>query len=158
VQFIPSLLLVLPAGHVADHYDRRRIVLACLIAECVAIALLAVTSARGAFGETAIFATLFAIGVARAVEFPTSMALARALFRALLFPRAAAAGAAAAQTGMIAAPALGVFLYAAGVHVVYGACAALFAAAAVLVATIRYERSPPPREPPTLRSLFAGVA
>src|SRR5215468_2514463 len=35
VQFIPSLLLVLPAGHVADHYDRRRIVLVCVIIECL---------------------------------------------------------------------------------------------------------------------------
>src|SRR5262249_12289164 len=33
VQFVPSLLLVLPAGHVADHYDRRRIVLVCVIVE-----------------------------------------------------------------------------------------------------------------------------
>src|SRR5215831_10880977 len=40
VQFIPSLLLVLPAGHIADHYDRRRIVLVCVVIECVAIALL----------------------------------------------------------------------------------------------------------------------
>jgi MFS family permease len=158
VQFVPSLLLVLPAGHVADHYDRRRIVFVCVIVEAVAIAALALSSARGVIGETAIFATLFAIGVARAVEFPTSMALAPALVPAALFPRAAAAGAAAAQTAMIVGPALGGFLYVAGVHVVYGVCAVLFVAAAVLVSTVRYERPPPPREPPTLRSLFAGVA
>ena len=30
VQFVPSLLLALPAGHVADQYDRRRVVLACI--------------------------------------------------------------------------------------------------------------------------------
>ena len=46
VQFVPSLLLVLPAGHIADHYDRRRIVLVCVIVEGLAIALLAVASAR----------------------------------------------------------------------------------------------------------------
>ena len=28
-QFLPFLLLILPAGHVADSYDRRRILLAC---------------------------------------------------------------------------------------------------------------------------------
>jgi MFS family permease len=86
VQFVPSLLLVLPAGHVADHYDRRRIVRVCVIVECVAIGLLAIASARAQFGEVAILATLFAIGVARAVEFPTSMALAPALVPAALFP------------------------------------------------------------------------
>lgn len=158
VQFVPSLLLVLPAGHLADHYDRRRIVRACLIVECVAIAILALLGVRGGSGEMAIFATLFAVGIARAVEFPTSMALAPALVPATLFPRAAAAGAAAAQTAMIVGPALGGFLYVAGVHIVYGVCAVLFIVAAALVSTIRYERPPPPREPPTLRSLFAGFA
>jgi MFS family permease len=157
VQFLPSLLLVLPAGHLADHYDRRRIVLACVIVECLAIGLLALASARAQFGESAILATLFAIGVARAVEFPTAMALAPALVPAALFPRAAAAGAAAAQTAMIVGPALGGFAYVAGAHVVYGIAALLFFAAALLVSTIRYERTPAPREPPTLRSLFAGV-
>jgi MFS family permease len=157
VQFVPSLLLVLPAGHIADHYDRRRIVLACVIVECLAIALLAVASARSNFGEMAILATLFAIGVARAVEFPTAMALAPALVPAGLFPRAAAAGAAAAQTAMIAGPALGGFVYVAGAHVVYGIAALLFLAAAFLISSVRYERPPQPREPPTLRSLFAGM-
>jgi MFS family permease len=158
VQFIPSLLLVLPAGHVADHFDRRRIVLACVIVECVAIAILAIASARSSFGEAAILATLFAIGVARAVGFPTAMALAPALVPAALFPRAAAAGAAAAQTAMIVGPALGGFIYVAGAHVVYGVAAVLYLGAAILVSTIRYERPPVPREPPSLRTLFAGAA
>jgi MFS family permease len=158
LQFVPSLLLALPAGHIADHFDRRRIVRACVIVECIAIALLAVASARARFGEAAILGTLFAIGVARAVEFPTAMALAPALVPARLFPRAAAAGAAAAQTAMIVGPALGGFIYVAGAHVVYGVAALLFLAAAILVSTIRYERPPAPREPPTLRTLFAGAA
>ena len=158
VQFIPSLLLVLPAGHLADQHDRRRIVLTCIIVECIAIGLLAFAGARGGFGELAIFATLFAIGVARAIEFPTAMALAPALVPAALFPRAAAAGASAAQTAMIAGPALGGFLYVAGAHVVYAAAAFLYFCAALLIASVRYERPPQPREPPTLRSLFAGFA
>jgi MFS family permease len=58
---------------------------------------------------------------------------------------------------MIVGPALGGFAYVAGAHVVYGIAALLFFAAALLVSMIRYERPPAPREPPTLRSLFAGV-
>jgi len=85
------------------------------------------------------------------------MALAPALVPAGLFPRAAAAGAAAAQTAMIAGPALGGFVYVAGAHVVYGIAALLFLAAAFLISSVRYERPPQPREPPTLRSLFAGM-
>ena len=158
VQFIPSLLLVLPAGHLADQHDRRRIVMLCIVVECVAIGLLAFAGARAAFGEAAIFATLFAVGVARAIEFPTAMALAPTLVPASLFPRAAAAGASAAQTAMIAGPALGGFVYVAGAHVVYGCAAFLYFCAALLMARVRYERPQQPREPPTLRSLFAGIA
>src|SRR5215469_1938163 len=33
VQFIPSFVLALPAGHVADLFDRRRIVLICQVVE-----------------------------------------------------------------------------------------------------------------------------
>jgi len=41
VQFIPSLVLALPAGHVADQFERRRIVLYGQVVEAVAIAVLA---------------------------------------------------------------------------------------------------------------------
>jgi len=157
VQFVPSLILALPAGHIADHYDRRRVVIICIVIECLAIALLAFVSGRGAFGEMAILGTLFAIGVARAVEFPTAMALAPSLVPAALFPRAAAAGASAAQTAMIVGPALGGIIYVAGPHIVYAVAAALYFIAAVLMSRVRYERPPVPREPPTLRSLFAGI-
>ena len=158
VQFVPSLLLALPAGHVADQFDRRRVVLACVVFECIAIALLAFFSARGAFGEAAILALVFAIGVARAFEFPTGQALMPALVPAALFPRAAAVNASAGQTAMIAGPALGGLMYVFGAHVVYGVSALLYFAAALLIWRIRYERAPAPREPATLRSLFAGVA
>jgi MFS family permease len=157
VQFVPSLLLALPAGHIADQYDRRRVVIGCIVIECVAIALLAFIGASGAFGEIAILTTLFVIGVARAVEFPTAMALAPSLVPASLFPRAAAAGASAAQTAMIVGPAIGGMLYVAGPQVVYAVAAGLYFAAAVLMSRVRYERPPVPREPPTLRSLFAGI-
>ena len=41
VQFVPSVLLALPAGHAADQLDRRRIVLFGLVVEWLTIAALA---------------------------------------------------------------------------------------------------------------------
>src|ERR1051325_6557059 len=41
VQFIPSVVLALPAGHVADQFERRRIVLLGQIVDLLAIAVLA---------------------------------------------------------------------------------------------------------------------
>ena len=53
VQFFPSVLLALPAGHLADQLDRRRIVLFGQIVEWTAIVLLAVASFRLLIGESA---------------------------------------------------------------------------------------------------------
>ena len=39
-QFLPFVILVLPAGHIADRHDRRRVVLVCYLLAAVASALL----------------------------------------------------------------------------------------------------------------------
>src|SRR3954451_23980367 len=43
-QFIPSFLLVLVAGHVADRFDRRRVLQACVVVEALAAGGLALGS------------------------------------------------------------------------------------------------------------------
>jgi len=55
-------------------------------------------------------------------------------------------------------PALGGLLYVAGPATVYGLCGALFLVASGLTASLRVERKPPRRDPPTLATLFAGIA
>ena len=46
-QFLPFVLLILPAGHLADNRDRRRIIALCFALECVcALLLLALACAR----------------------------------------------------------------------------------------------------------------
>jgi len=40
MQFLPSVLLALPAGHLADQLDRRRIVLLGQLIECAALVAL----------------------------------------------------------------------------------------------------------------------
>ncbi len=157
VQFIPSVLLALPAGHVADQFDRRRIVVTCQVLECLAIAVLAAGSWMGWLDEAGILALVFAIGVAKAFEFPTLQALLPGLVPERELPRAMAGSAAAGQMAMIAGPAVGGLLYVAGAHVVYAVSALLYLLALVLMARLRYERTPPRREPATLQTLFAGV-
>src|SRR5580692_3910129 len=65
VQFVPSVLLALPAGHVADQFERRRIVLIGQIVEWVAIAVLAVLTLTWHVHEIGILALVFVIGVAK---------------------------------------------------------------------------------------------
>lgn len=156
-QFIPSVLLALPAGHVADQFERRRIVLFGQIVEFSAIAVLAGVTLAGAVHEATILALVFAIGVAKAFEFPAMQSMLPALVPASILPRAMAMSASAGQAAMIMGPALGGFLYVAGPGVVYVVAGTLYLVAAGLMAWLRYERTPPRREPATLKTVFAGV-
>jgi len=156
-QFIPSLLLALPAGHVADQFDRRLIVRWTLGLECLAVlGLAALTLAQHAHA-LGILGLLFAISVAKAFEFPARSAMLPALVPASVLPRALSVNASAGQAAMIVGPALGGFLYIAGPSVVYGAAALLYLLASILMATLSYRQPPARRAPATLRTVFAGV-
>jgi MFS family permease len=157
VQFIPSLVLALPAGHLADQVDRRRIVLLGLIVEFVAIVALTLLTFAGRVHETGILALVFVVSVAKAFEFPALQSMLPSLVPAAILPRAVAASASAFQTAMIVGPALGGVLYAFGPGVVYATAALLYLVAATLMARLDYVQVVRPREPTTLRTLFAGV-
>jgi len=157
-QFLPALCLVLVSGHVADRYDRRIIVRVCQSLEALAVAALAVASARGLVTERMIFAFVALVGAARAFEAPTLQALLPGLIPAPVLPRAVAASASANQTAVIVGPAAGGLLYALGPTVVYATSALLFLLASLLIWRIRIERVAPKREPATLKSIFAGIA
>ena len=157
VQFIPSLVLALPAGHLADRHDRRRIVFVCQAIEWFAAGLLAVGTLFHWFGEDAILMVVFLGGCARAFEFPTMQALLPSMVPPALLARAMAASSSASMTAMIVGPALGGFIYVAGADVVYGISSLLFLIAAILMWRLRLERPPQKREPATFRTLFAGI-
>ncbi|MDG2540013.1 MFS transporter [Dyella jiangningensis] len=157
VQFIPSVVLALPAGHVADQFERRRIVLLGQIVDMLAIAALAAITFLHLAHEVSILALVFVIGIAKAFEFPAMQSMLPALVPMSVLPRAMAASASAGQAAMIMGPAIGGLLYVAGPDVVYAICALLYLAAVLLMAHLRYEQAQPKREPATLKTLFAGV-
>src|SRR5215469_5796176 len=70
--FLPGLLFLLPAGHVADRFDRRQIILVCYSVQVLGTStLLALTRLNG-HGVFAIYAVLFLIGAGRAFSGPAS--------------------------------------------------------------------------------------
>ena len=157
-QFAPALALALLAGHVNDRYDRRRVLAACLLLQLV-VALVLLAATHGALASrTLILSLSLLLGVARAFQMPAQQALAPLLVPPQILPRALALSSAAMQAAIIAGPAIGGFVYAAGQAAVYALCALLFVAASAWVASIVYERQPQPREPVTLKTLFAGVS
>jgi MFS family permease len=157
VQFVPSVMLALPAGHVADQFDRRRIVAICQAIECLAIALLAAFSISGHLTEVGILAIVFCVGVAKAFEFPAMSAMLPSLVPNTVLPRAMALTSSAGQAAMIVGPALGGLLYIAGPSTVYGISGLLYAVAVVLTTRLAYDHIAPRRVPATLKTVFAGV-
>src|SRR5581483_2221024 len=74
-QFVPMIVLTLLVGHVADRYDHRHILLACQMTEAVAAAVLALGTLMGWLSPLTIYAIVALIGVARAFEIPTMVAI-----------------------------------------------------------------------------------
>ena len=70
-QFLPMLALALLTGHVADRYDRRRIIVACQVVKLATAAVLALGSLYGGLSREAILAVILVFGAARAFEMPT---------------------------------------------------------------------------------------
>ena len=161
-QFLPALLLTLVAGHVADRLHRARIVAACLVTQAlVALILVAATQGWGAPAGWASRGLLLAmsvlLGVARAFQMPAQQALTPVLVPPAMLPRAMAFSSAGLQAAIITGPALGGVIFVAGAAVVYSVCAFLFAVGCALIAVVRYDHAPPPREPVSLRTLLAGA-
>jgi MFS family permease len=157
VQFLPALGLALVTGHIADRYDRRRILALCVVLEALCALLLLSLTIQGNREECPIFAILFLFGIARAFEFPASVALMPNLVPQHQFASAAAWSSSAWQTATIVGPALGGLLYALGPVVVYSCCGALLCTAAVLVSLIRLERSTTVKKAVTWESLLLGL-
>lgn len=161
-QFAPALLLTLVAGHVADRLNRAHIVAACLLTQGgVALLLVAATQGWGAPAGWASRELLLGVsvmlGVARAFQMPAQQALTPMLVPAVMLPRAMAFSSAGMQAAVISGPALGGVIFVAGATAVYATCAFLFATGCALVAVVRYDHVPPPREPVSLRTLLAGA-
>src|SRR5580698_6140331 len=55
-QFLPGLILFLPAGYVADHFDRRKLIIACYVGFAACSALLLAFSVRSSQSVRAIYA------------------------------------------------------------------------------------------------------
>jgi MFS family permease len=156
-QFLPTLLMSLPAGHVVDRYDRRLVFSASQVFQCIGVFALALGSYAGWLNKDHMLLIVFLIGLARTFTMPASQALLPNLVSPVLFARATAFTASLSQVGFIAGPALGGFLYAAGPSVVYVTVGAAFLAAAFLVFRIPFKGKPGKREPVSLRSVFAGI-
>jgi MFS family permease len=155
-QFGPMLALTLLVGHVADRYDRRKIVAVCMGVEAVAAGVLATVSLTGLADQWIVYLAIIIISSARAFEAPTLPALIPAVVPRHLIPRATAMSTSSNQVAQIAGPALGGVGYGLGAGWVYALAAACYLAGLYSMLRMKTEGAPARKEPTTWRTLFAG--
>src|ERR1700731_4602658 len=74
-QFLPGMLLFLVSGHVADRFDRRKVVTLCYGGFAVSSGLLWGIAWRGSRSVSLIYSAVVLLGVVRAFNAPVSRAL-----------------------------------------------------------------------------------
>lgn len=155
MQFVPALVLTIPAGQLVDRVDRRLVLGFSLALQGVAALVLALGTWSGWIGRELILGLSIVLGIVRALQAPAQQAIVPSLVPREQLPKAMATSTAMMKIAVIGGPALGGFLYATGAEVVYGICTLASLASLGFVASIR-RADPLPREKVTLTTLFAG--
>jgi MFS family permease len=157
-QFLPFIVLILPAGQAADRYDRRRIQFACYVVGAGAAAALLILSVADVASTLPIFVAMAVFGIARAFNMPTSQALLPNLVPPQAFGNAVALNTSLFQLATISGPAVAGLLILLGTEVVYAIVIVLLLTGALLVMRLgsggRGEAS---AEPLSLTSLLSGI-
>jgi MFS family permease len=109
--FLPSLLFLLAAGHAADRFDRRRILLASFSLQLLCTSALVALAFRDGHSVLPIYAVLFLSGTARAFSGPAGSALIPHLVPEEHFVNAVTWGGAAFQFANVTGPAVGGLLF-----------------------------------------------
>jgi MFS family permease len=159
-QFLPFVLLILPAGHLADTRDRRRILLACFALMLVCAALLLGFASRGLTSAWPVFGVMTLFGVARAFAMPSGQALLPNLVDREHFGTAVALNSSLWQVTTIVGPALGGLLYLSGATTVYGTVVVLLAVSVALLSTLKRGGTAPgegARTPLNREALLEGL-
>src|ERR1700677_4466272 len=109
--FLPALLFLLPAGHVADRFDRRLVLLTCYSLQLFCTGALVYLAVSGEQNIFTIYAVLFFIGTGRAFLAPSSSSLIPLLVPEAHFVNAVTWGGAVFQLANVAGPAIGGLLF-----------------------------------------------
>jgi MFS family permease len=169
--FLPGVFVMLAAGHAADRYDRRKIILLCytLQAICTAALLWLSMSATALKGGRIwpIYAVLVGIGLGRAFSGPAASAMLPSLVPKEHFVNAVTWGATVYQIANMSGPAVGGILFTLpmagvaarwnGAPVVYGFTLLMLLGFIVLVSMIRAKMVRTGNKAFSVKTMLAGL-
>jgi len=162
-QFAPFVLLILPAGHFADHHDRRRIVIACLAVHALCALILGMLSLIDIATVWPIFAAMILLGTARAFIMPASQAILPNMVPREQLGRAVAFNSSVYQITTIVGPAIGGVLLIAGSLTVFIIVLSCMVAGTVCAMMVRTDAMPEKKKmesksEPDIKSLLSGLS
>ena len=157
VQFLPGVLLSIPAGHTADRFDRRGVLLASYAACAVNSTLLFLQARIGSGSVLPIFGVLLSVGIVRAFSGPASQSLVPQLVPEAHFGNAVAWAASIFQVATILGPALGGLIYGwAHARTVYASAALMYVVALGFIVMMHVRTGRMEKRNVSIETLLAG--
>ncbi|HUA11682.1 MAG TPA: MFS transporter [Solirubrobacteraceae bacterium] len=141
-EFIPMLLLSLPAGHLADRHSRRLILASALCLSAIVAGALAAMSSAGVHSLWPFLALALCAGISMALGSPASRSLPPVLVPPRLLENAVTLRNASMYTSTMVGPALGGLLYPISPSLTYGVAAVVMLVGAGSVLTIHHREEP----------------
>jgi MFS family permease len=155
-QFLPSLVLILVTGSVADRYNRRIIMALCMLVGTLCAAALLILTVMGLFSPWPVYAILILFGIERAFLAPAAQSLAPNLVPAEDLANAIAWNSSSWQTATIVGPVAGGLIYGLDPTVPYAVSLCFFAAASLMVFAVPKPAQRSPAGAQSWQTITAG--
>ncbi len=140
--FVPQVALAVPAGVLADRFDRRKIVFLCSFGEALGVAIFAYLAWQGSHALWAYAVALFVSGCARATSAPAERALLVGIVDEAAFQRASAFTSSIGQMLTILGPAAAGALIALSTPFAFVVATLAYAASTLAYASLRVRSQP----------------
>ncbi|MGJ8526648.1 Enterobactin exporter EntS [Halomonadaceae bacterium LMG 33818] len=148
-QFLPMVLLLMPAGDLLDRFPRKLILLFSWILQCICSAGLLFIALSAHPSVVAIYATLIVFGCSRAFSAPSLQSLLPQIVSRDRLPQAVVVNSSIMKIAVISGPLLGGVLYIYGAASAYAVCFAGTLIAIFAMSRVRVAQESPEMLSPT---------
>lgn len=153
---IPTMLLALPAGYLADRFERRKLVMLSLVGMTMtSLGLGYLSYTEGS--TTLMYVMLFLDATAIVLGRPARTAMLPQIVPRDIFPNAVTWNTSLMQLASVIGPAIGGFVIAVSVPAAYGICAISSLFFVAILTRLHYRPGPRTSQPRNLATLLQGV-